>query len=126
MDDLQHRLTHDLKERISNLAANVVHHKNISLCVCVHEIFVKQLRLLFLNSQYLLLFNFPRDQSSVTHLAKQICPKKSSFLQACYQYATKSGYGYLFIDFTQTQNRILRYRNSIFPEEDTLLFAPLI
>lgn len=126
MDDLSYRLSTDLKERVCNLACNTVHHRSISLCLCMHEIFIKSLRLLFLNSNYLLLFNFPRDQSSISMLARQIAPKRAPYLTAAYQCATRSPFGYLFCDFNVLQNKHFRFRSSIFDDEDTLVFAPVI
>ena len=63
--------------------------------------FDKESHTMSLNSQYLVLFNNPRDQKQVMVLARQMCPSQSEmFLRTC-RMATSKPFGYLLIDLNQ-------------------------
>ena len=51
-----------------------------------------------LNSQYLVLFNNPRDQQQITVLARQMYPGQSEKFLSTYRMATSKPFGYLLID----------------------------
>ena len=67
--------------------------RHLNLCV----VFVRQnlfymgkkCRTISLNSTYIVVFNNPRDQSQICHLARQMFPSKPKFLQAAYEEETK-------------------------------------
>jgi hypothetical protein len=58
LDDLQLKLQGDLNQRICDLVTIGFNNRLISVIICIHSIFCKPLRLVFLNSEYLLLFAF--------------------------------------------------------------------
>ena len=65
-----------------------------------------------INANYIIILNNPRDRSQFTYLARQIEPGNTNYLNECYYDAVESKeYGYLFLDFTQTTNRILRVQS---------------
>ena len=77
-----------------------------------------ELRTLSINTQYMVLFNNPRDQSSISQLSKQVFPGKTFLLNEAYRLATNNRpYGYLMLDFHQRQNNLVRLRSHIFPHE---------
>ena len=77
-----------------------------------------ELRTLSINTQYMVLFNNPRDQSSISQLSKQVFPGKNFLLNEAYHLATNNRpYGYLLLDFHQRQNNLVRLRSHIFPHE---------
>ena len=77
-----------------------------------------ELRTLSINTQYMVLFNNPRDQSSISQLSKQVFPGKTFLLNEVYGLATNNRpYGYLLLDFHQRQNNLVRIRSHIFPHE---------
>ena len=51
-----------------------------------------------LNSQYLVVFNNPRDQQQITVLARQMYPGQSEKFLNTYRTATSKPFGYLLID----------------------------
>ena len=51
-----------------------------------------------LNCHYLVLFKSSRDSSQVNHLAKQMFPGHTKYMQEAFQDATKRPYGYLLCD----------------------------
>ena len=86
----------------------------------------KELRTLSINTQYMVLFNNPRDRMSISQLAKQVYPGKVDLLNQAYQRATKGrSYGSLLLDFHQRQDDRIRIRSHIFPEEyPTTVYMP--
>jgi hypothetical protein len=57
------------------------------------------------------------------HLAWQIYPENiSSFHKTCLN-VSKDPQSYLYLDFTQSINSLLRFRTKIFPGENTDVFA---
>lgn len=71
-----------------------------------------------LNSQYVILFQNPRDRSQFGHFARQIEPQKSGRLIEAYKDATSRPYSHLLIDMKPETPEILRYRAdtlSVFP-----------
>ena len=78
----------------------------------------KELRTLSINTQYMVLFNNPRDRMSVSQLAKQVFPGKVDLLNKAYKEATRGrGYGYILLDFHQKQDDRVRVRSHIYPNE---------
>ena len=87
-------------KRICGLFTKGSHHRNLSVICLVQNLYYqeKEGRTMSLNSQYLVLFNNPRDQKQVMVLARQMYPgQREKFLNA-YKMATSKPYGYLAID----------------------------
>ena len=98
----------------------LTHHYNcLTVFLCQNMFSAKsELRTLSVNSQYMILFNNPRDRSAVSHLAKQVFPGNVHQLNEAYSAATgERPYGYLLMDFHQRQNNSVRLRSHIFPHE---------
>ena len=85
---------------VENLFTNGKH-LSLSVVFVSQNLFYngKKCRTISLNSTYIVTFKNPRDQSQIHHLACQMFPSKSKFLQVAYEDATKDPYGYLFLDF---------------------------
>ncbi len=98
----------------------LTHHYNCFTVFLCQSLFgaKSELRMLSINSQYMILFNNPRDKSAVSHLAKQVFPGNGHLLNEAYRTATKEKpYGYILLDFHQRQNDLVRLRSHIFPNE---------
>ena len=98
----------------------LTHHYNcFTIFLCQNLFSAKsELRTLSINSQYMVLFNNPRDRSAITHLAKQVFPGNVHALTNAYASATnEKPYGYLLLDFHQRQHSRVRLRSHIYPEE---------
>ena len=98
----------------------LTHHYNCFTIFLSQTLFdkTKELRTLSINTQYMVLFNNPRDRMSISQLAKQVFPGKVDLLNQAYQKATKDrAYGYILLDFHQRQDDRIRVRSHIFPEE---------
>lgn len=66
-----------------------------------------------LNSQYIVLFKNPRDQSIATSLARQMFPTKISKFQKVYGNAMSQPYSYLFIDLKPETSDKVRLLSNI-------------
>ena len=71
-----------------------------------------------MNAHYLVFFKNPRDASQIIHLAKQMYPGHTKFVQEAYKDATSRAFGYLFVDLKQDTHEDVRLRTNIFSEED--------
>ena len=90
IDDLMSEASND--KRICDLFTKGSHHHNLSL-----------------NSQYLVVFNNPRDQQQITVLERQMYPGQSEKFLNTYRMATSKPFGYLLIDLkpdTLNDNRL--------------------
>lgn len=112
LDDLMSECGND--ETIKNIFTVDSHHQNISVFLLSQNLFStdKYFRSISIIANYMIILNNPRDRSQFTYLARQIDPGNTSFLNECYYDAVDSKeYGYLFLDFTQTTNKILRVQS---------------
>ncbi|GFU01726.1 uncharacterized protein TNCV_1522461 [Trichonephila clavipes] len=65
-----------------------------------------------------------RDQSQITHLGRQLYPRKVKFFQECYVDATSKPYGYLLIDLKPETDESLRVRTGMFPGDVFYVYQP--
>ncbi len=121
LDDLMS----ETDERVTQLFTKGSHHLNLSICHLVQDLFGKNKhqRTISLNSHYLVVFKNPRDASQITHLAKQMHPGQTRYLQEAFKDATSGSYGYLVIDLKQATPEHLRLRTSIFPGETHVVYV---
>ena len=110
----------------SDLFTKYVHHQNLSVLYIVQNIFnnAKNHRTLSLNANYIVLFKNPRDKAQVSHLARQMFPRKPKILQEAFDDATADPYSYLLMDFRQDTPENLRLRTKIFPGEAQIVYIP--
>lgn len=105
---------------LKHLFTVLTHHYNCFTIFLSQTLFDKSndLRTLSINTQYMVLFNNPRDRMSIVQLAKQVFPGKTDLLKEAYIKATRGkSYGYIVLDFHQRQDDRVRIRSNIFPEE---------
>ena len=112
--------------RITRLFTKGSHHRDISVIHIVQNLFNKhkEQRTINLNSHYIVLFKNPRDASQITHLAKQMYPGQTRYMQEAYKTATSKPFGYLLVDLKQDTPEHLRLRTNIFPGEQHIVFVP--
>jgi hypothetical protein len=101
-------------------------HNNISTIFVVQNIFhnSKYMRTINVNSQYIVMFNSPRDKNTLSILNRQIFPDKPKFLTEAFADATKEPYGYIFLDLKPSTNPKLRVRTGILPNEQDFVYVP--
>ena len=88
-------------EQVTTLFTKKSHHRNTSVLYLVQKLFPKnkESRTISLNSQYMVVFKYPRDATQMSHLARQMYPGRTKFVQEAFKEATALAYGYLLIDF---------------------------
>ena len=80
-------------------------------------------RTISLNSDYIVAFKNTRDQTQIVHLAKQMYPGNTRFLQESYSDATSEPHSYLFLDMKPTTDDTLRVRARIF-DSPSVVYRP--
>lgn len=114
IDDLMHESASS--KVVSELFTKGSHHRNLSIILIVQNLFVRgnESRNISLNSQYLVLFKNPRDQSIATSLARQMFPNRVRKFQKIFEDATKKSYSYLFIDLKPETPNEVRLLTNVF------------
>lgn len=104
---------------VSELFTKGSHHRNLSVIYLVQNFFSRgnESRNISLNAQYIVYFKNPREQSMITHIARQIMPGKVKKIQEIYQDATKKPYSYLFLDLRPDTPEEIRFLTNVLDEE---------
>ena len=89
------------------------HHQDLTVVLILQNLFVqgKVMRNIHLNSQYMVLFNNPRDRGQFNCFARQIEAGNSKSLVSSYIDATKEKFGHFLIDLKPGTPDILKYRS---------------
>ncbi|CAB0043568.1 unnamed protein product, partial [Trichogramma brassicae] len=104
---------------ICDLFTKNSHHNNLSVIYITQNLFHqgRGQRDVSLNSHYIVLFRNVRDRGQIQHLARQVYPEDTRFLQEAYWDATSRPYGYLLLDLKQATPDNCRFRSCIFPDD---------
>lgn len=102
------------------------HHLKMTIIYLAHNMYQKSpsARTISLNTQYYVLFKNLRDVQQIQFFGRQIYGNKSGFFNKAYQLATGRPWGYLLVDLNSKSEDKYRLRTNIFPNEDTIVFAP--
>lgn len=105
--------------RVVDLFTKGCHHRNISVFFITQNLFHqgKGSRDISLNAHYIVCFKNPRDRAQIRHLAQQVYPENSKFIQEAYNDATTKAHGYLLLDMKQSTPDEYRFRTAIFPDD---------
>lgn len=112
-------------ELLSQIFTRGSHHLSLSVIYIVQNIFHKggHHRECSLNSQYVVLFNNPRDRIQVRTLSSQMYPNTKNFLADCLGNASElQDRGYLLLDLRSDTPEDFRIRSLIFPGEETVVY----
>ena len=104
---------------VTNLFTKLAHHKNL-LVVFIQQNLLprhRDARTRSLNSQYMVIFNSPRDKYQIDVLGRQIYPSKKHFLLNIFDQATHDPFSYLLVDLHQRTSELVRFRTNILPDE---------
>ncbi len=74
------------------------------------------------NSAYLILFDNPRDRSSIRTLGGQIFPKNPYFVLSCFELAAARPYGFLLCDFKSCSPAKYRFRETLSKSAGEIIF----
>ena len=124
LDDL---MTETRGNTVANLFSKGAHHMNISVIYVVQNVFNqnREMRNVFLNAQYKVLFNNPSDLNQLTVLNSRMFPGHSNFLKSVMNDASqKKSHAYVVLDVHPRTPQDLRVRTDIFPGEDNNVYLP--
>ena len=95
------------------------HHRSLSVFFITQNLFHqgRGQRDISLNAHYIVCFKNPRDRAQIRHLARQVFPDDSKFLEESYADATRTPHGYLLLDLKQSTPDELRVRTRVFPDD---------
>jgi GTPase SAR1 family protein len=121
IDDLMFESTNS--KVVCELFTKGSHHRNLSVILIVQNFFTRgrESRNISLNSQYIVLFKNPRDQSIIANIGRQILPQKTKKLQLIYQDATKDPYSYLFVDLRPETPFETRFLTNVLGEKEYIV-----
>lgn len=117
LDDLAGSFTDEVLECYTRFS----HHKSISICVAVHNLFmtVKKnssiFRTISLNTSVFLITRNLRDKRQIGVFASQLMPSHAKAIVDIYEKCTAKPYGYLCVNVSQTSNEKFKFRTNIFP-----------
>jgi len=126
LDDLMARVV--AEKSMELLFTQGCHHKQLSVIFITQNLFAqgKTARTVALNTWYLVLFKNVRDASQIMHLGRQIFPRRVGALVEAYEDVMKIPYNYLVVDMSPCSDDRLRLRTRIFPNEDPIIYQPLV
>ena len=115
IDDLMSECSKEIKDWHIRKA----HHNQTITLTLSQNLFEKgkDHRTTTLNAHYIILFKNPRDNSQITHFAKQFSPGETRFVVSSFHDATRAPHSYLLFDLKQSTNNLFRVRSSVFPHE---------
>jgi len=123
MDDLMLDIISKPKQ-MQNLFTVNAHHKGISVAFLTQALYFNNSRILSLNTNYVCLFKFNRDQEMIKRYFRQINSSIANQLFSIYLECTKKPYHYMLISFHPAESDLVRYRNSIFVNSDLVIYQP--
>lgn len=106
--------------RIVDIFTKGSHHRNLSVFYITQNLFHqgRGQRDISLNTSYIIYFKNPRDRTQIRHLARQVFPDNTKFVEEAYKDATVEPHGYLMIDLKQNTNDACRFKSKIDPPND--------
>ena len=115
-------------KKMSKIFTQDMHHKQIATILMTQNLFLqnKYARTIALNCTYLVIFRNARDESQIKTLAGQISPGAVQAVQAAYNDAVSTPYGYLFIDVSPNSIRRYKLRTNIFPSDEHLVIYKIV
>lgn len=124
IDDLMHDAGRS--KEVANLFTKGCHHRNISVILILQNLFhqAKAMRDIHTSTNYLVLFNNPRDSSQIKCLEHQCFPGYPNYLLDAYTKSCSKPYGYIIVDFCQTTPAQSRLVSGIFPPDIVKIYVP--
>lgn len=120
-------LMRESDSRIVDIFTKGSHHRNLSVFYISQNLFHqgRGQRDISLNSSYIIYFKNPRDRTQIRHLARQVFPDNSKFVEEAYKDATSEAHGYLMIDLKQNTNDMCRFKTKLFPfDKNCVVYVP--
>jgi len=110
-------------KQITEYFIRLSHHMNITVICSWQTLFPKHLKTVSNNANYIIVFPFKRDVSSMDILNRQMLPDDTNFLRTVMKDISKTQYGFLLIDNVQPNDQF-RFRNFVYPSEESKVYVP--
>lgn len=120
IDDVMNTASNSIE--VQNVFTQYVHHRNLSCMYLVQNLFMqgKSSRTISLNTNYLILFNNPRDKYQISVLGRQMFPGNTKYFLEAFNDATSAPYGYLLIDYKSKTPDYLRLRTNLLSDRQVV------
>ena len=113
---------------VANLFTKGAHHLGFTVIYIVQNVFnqSREMRNIFLNAQYKVLFNNPSDMTQLSILNSRMYPGHPNFLKSVMSAASESGkfHAYIILDLHPRTPSDLRVWTDVFPHESSNVFLP--
>ena len=109
---------------VMNLFIKVGHHNNITVILCLQDLFYngKERKTFVRNAHYLVIFRNPLDYSIIYALGQKVLPHNNKVFLEIFKEATKTPYGYLFLDGHQSTIPEARFRSDILNKNRQIVY----
>ena len=125
-DVMDHLTSSETIRKLTSWYTTKGHHRGITCITLLQNGYHKGLRGLSLSTHYLILFGQPRDLSTISVYARQLCPTNIKFLVSAFLTATEQKeFSYILMNLHPKDGNYKYFvRSSIWPTEDCVVFAP--
>lgn len=113
---------------IANFFTKGCHHLNTSIFLVLQNIYHSgpYMRDIHTNSNYIMLFNNPRDYAQIEYMGRQMIFRQwPGYLREAYKQACNIPYGALMIDLTQATNPERRIMSGLLPTQKFCYHIPV-
>ena len=102
---------------VTALYTKAAHHRPYFIINILQNLYFqsKRQRSRHLNTQYMVIFQIPRDENQIAVFSHQMYPNKKNYLVDIYYEAISEPYGYLFIDLHAKRSGLIKLRSNILP-----------
>ena len=111
--------------KITEFFTQRIHHQHISCLLVTQNVFHASLRTIAINSDFICLFNSPRNKGTVIQLAKDFSPHNIGYVLEAFKRAVHDKpHAYIVFDFRQSCPDRFRLRDKLYPDKDMNIFVP--
>ena len=118
LDDQLTTISGEQNQLVNDLFTVGSHHLSCSLILISQALFGRNLRLISINTVYLIILKSPRDKASIINLGKQFCPNQAKYISEAYRLSNAAPYSHIFFDFSQQFPEKFRVRSSVFYDQN--------
>ena len=127
LNDYLNIIETDVRSRqlVQKIFTELSHHCGCSVILILQNPFNKYLRTINLNTNYMVIFDIPRDKSCLNVIGRQLCPTRPKFLSYAFEKACENRkHCYILIDLhPKCPNPKLFVRDSVFPHNGVNIFV---
>ena len=125
IDDKQTQLQEkSVLNDVTEIFIRGVKHMEYNCVLLVQSLFHESLRVIMNNSNYLAVFNSPRNKQGIGFFGRQMSPDNYKYVLQAFRHACfDRPYCYIFIDYTMMCPERWRICSSLYPDKDTVIYS---